>query len=173
VTKGVTTMLVLGLLLILASAALGAGLVYDGSEAAKVEILGTTVDTTMAGVFFSGAATMLVFLVGVWMLQSSMGRSRRKRADRKATRRKQRESVAKLEQERVQLAAENERLAQKLGSRQDKTGDARQDTAGDAREDTAGDARQDKTIDARQDKTIDARHSTRVDARQDTKSTST
>ena len=98
-------MLVLGLLLILGSAALGVGLLYDGSEAAKFEILGTTVDTTMAGVFFSGAATMLVFLVGVWMLQSSMGRSRRKRTARKEARLKQRESVAKLEQERVQLAA--------------------------------------------------------------------
>jgi cell division protein FtsB len=150
-------MLVLGLLLILGSAALGAGLVYDGSEAAKVEILGTTVDTTMAGVFFSGAATMLVFLVGLWMLRSSMGRSRRKRAERKETRRKQRESVAKLEQERVQLAAENERLAQKLGTRQD----------------TAVDARQDKPIDARHSSSIDARRDTTVDARQDTSSTTT
>jgi 2-dehydro-3-deoxygluconokinase len=42
-------MFVLGLLLILGSAALGVGLVYDGSEAASVEILGTTVDTTAAG----------------------------------------------------------------------------------------------------------------------------
>jgi uncharacterized protein YlxW (UPF0749 family) len=147
-------MLVLGLLLILGSAALGAGLVYDGSEAAKVEILGTTVDTTMAGVFFSGAATMLVFLVGVWLVQSKMGRSRRKRVERKEARRRQRESVAKLEQERIQLAAENERLAEKLGSRQDAAVDDRQDT----------------TVDAR-DKTIDARHSSSVDARQDTSST--
>jgi uncharacterized protein YlxW (UPF0749 family) len=147
-------MLVLGLLLILGSAALGAGLVYDGSEAAKVEILGTTVDTTMAGVFFSGAATMLVFLIGVWLVQSKMGRSRRKRVERKEARRRQRESVAKLEQERIQLAAENERLAEKLGSRQDAAVDDRQDT----------------TVDAR-DKTIDARHSSSVDARQDTSST--
>jgi hypothetical protein len=166
-------MLVLGLLLILGSAALGAGLVYDGSEAAKVEILGTTVDTTMAGVFFSGAATMLVFLVGVWMLRSSMGRSRRKRTERKETRRKQRESVAKLEQERVQLAAENERLAQKLGTRQDTAVDARQDTAVDARQNKTIDARQDKPNDARHSSSIDARRDTTVDARQDTSSTTT
>ena len=141
-------MLVLGLLLILGSAALGAGLVYDGSEAAKVEILGTTVDTTMAGVFFSGAATMLVFLVGVWMLQSSMGRSRRKRTARKEARLKQRESVAKLEQERVQLAAENERLAQKL--------ETRQDTAVDGPQDTAAATPQDKTADPRHSASVDA-----------------
>jgi uncharacterized protein YlxW (UPF0749 family) len=148
-------MLVLGLLLILVSAALGVGLVYDGTEAAKVEILGTTVDTTMAGVFFSGAATMLAFLVGVWLLQSSMGRSRRKRLERKETRRKQRESVAKLEQERVQLAAENERLSEKLGTRQDPA-------------DTAVDAERDRTVDVRQDKTTEARHGSTVDARQET-----
>jgi ABC-type nickel/cobalt efflux system permease component RcnA len=166
-------MLVLGLLLILGSAALGAGLVYDGSEAAKVEILGTTVDTTMAGVFFSGAATMLVFLVGVWMLQSKMGRSRRKRVERKEARRRQRESVAKLEQERIQLAAENERLAEKLGTRQDAAVDDRQDTTVDARRDKAIDARQDKTIDARHSTSVDAPRDTTVDARQDTKSTTT
>ena len=125
-------MLVLGLLLILASAALGVGLVYDGSEAAKVEILGTTVDTTIAGVFFSGAATMLLFLVGVWLLQSKMGRSRRKRVERKEARRKQRESVTKLEQERVALAAENERLSQKLDTAQNTT-----DTTVDTRKDSS------------------------------------
>jgi hypothetical protein len=164
VTKGVTTMLVLGLLLILGSAALGIGLVYDGSEAAKVEILGTTVDTTMAGVFFSGAATMLAFLVGVWLLQSKMGRSRRKRVERKEARRRQRESVAKLEQERIQLAAENERLAEKLGSRQDTTVDDPQDRTVDAR---------DKTGDARHSTSVDARRDTTVDARRDTSSTTT
>jgi hypothetical protein len=158
-------MLVLGLLLILVSAALGVGLVYDGTEAAKVEILGTTVDTTMAGVFFSGAATMLAFLVGVWLLQSKMGRSRRKRVERKETRRKQRESVAKLEQERVQLAAENERLAEKLG--------AREDTAADGERETTVDARQDKTIDARHGRSVDARQGTTVDAGKDTNTRTT
>jgi ABC-type nickel/cobalt efflux system permease component RcnA len=158
-------MLVLGLLLILGSAALGVGLLYDGSEAAKFEILGTTVDATMAGVFFSGAATMLVFLVGVWMLQSSMGRSRRKRTARKESRLKQRESVAKLEQERVQLAAENERLAQKL--------ETRQDTAVDGPQDTAAATPQDKAADPRHGASVDARRDTTVDARQNTRSTTT
>jgi uncharacterized protein YlxW (UPF0749 family) len=114
-------MLVLGLLLILGSAALGAGLVYDGSEAASVEILGTTVDTTAAGIFFSGAATMLLFLLGVWLMTSKMGRARRQRGERKASRRQQKESVAQLEADRAKLAAENERLSEKLDSRQDTT----------------------------------------------------
>jgi uncharacterized protein YlxW (UPF0749 family) len=112
-------MAILGLLLILGSAALGAGLAYDGSEAASVEILGTTVDTTAAGIFFSGAATMLLFVLGAWLLTSSMSRSRRKRTERKASRRHQKESVAQLEADRTKLAAENDRLSQKLDVRQE------------------------------------------------------
>lgn len=108
-------MLILGLILILGSAALTTGLVYDGGESASVEVLGATVDTTIAGVFFTGAATMLVFLVGVWMLTSSMGRARRKRGERKQIRQRHRDSVARLEEERTQLRAENERLSERLG----------------------------------------------------------
>jgi len=108
-------MLVLGLVLIVAAVAVGAGAVFDGSEAASVELLGTTVDTTVAGVFFAGAATMLLFMVGVLMLVSSMGRSRRKRQDRKEAKRRQRDSVKALEEERAQLRAENERLNGQLG----------------------------------------------------------
>jgi ABC-type nickel/cobalt efflux system permease component RcnA len=126
-------MLVLGLLLILGSAALGAGVVYDGNEAASVEILGTTVDTTAAGIFFSGAATMLLFLLGLWLVRSKMGRDRRKRGERKETRRRQRESVSQIEEERTQLRAENERLSEKLGTHRHATDEkvdvnTRQDT---------------------------------------------
>jgi len=112
-------MLILGLLLILGSAALGVGLAYNGSEAASVQMLGTTVETTAAGLFFSGAATMLVFLVGVWLLSSKLGRARRKRTERNAARREQRDSVKQLEAERTQLAAENERLSERLDTQPD------------------------------------------------------
>jgi hypothetical protein len=121
-------MLILGLLIILGSAALTVGIVYDGGEAATVEVLGTSVDTTVAGVFFTGAGTMLLFLIGVWLLTSSMGRARRKRGERKESRRRQKESVAKLEAERTKLRAENERLSEALGG-QPGTGGA---TVGDA-----------------------------------------
>jgi hypothetical protein len=122
-------MLVLGLILILGSAALTVGAVYDGGESASVELLGATVDTTVAGVFFTGAGTMLLFLMGVWLLTSSMGRARRRRVERKEVRRRQHDSVARLEEERTQLRAENERLAEQLGTT---------DTAGTAGTDTAG-----------------------------------
>lgn len=110
-------MFILGLVLIAVAVAVGAGAVFDGGEAASVELLGTTVDTTVAGVFFAGAATMLVFMLGLLMMISAMGRSRRKRHERKEAKRRQRDSVQALEQERAQLRAENERLAGQLGGR--------------------------------------------------------
>jgi hypothetical protein len=117
-------MLALGLLLILGAVALTVGAVYDGGDAATVEILGQTLSTTIAGVFFTGAATMLLFLMGVWLLTASMGRARRKRAERKEAKARQHDSVAQLEEERVALRAENERLAEELAKRRGATAGA-------------------------------------------------
>jgi hypothetical protein len=58
---------------------------------------------------------MLVFILGIWMLMSSMSRGRRKRHERKETKARQRESVSQIEQERAELRAENERLQERLG----------------------------------------------------------
>jgi ABC-type nickel/cobalt efflux system permease component RcnA len=107
-------MLVIGLLLVLGAAALTVGAVYGGSDPATVEILGRSVHTTLAGVFFTGAATALVFILGLWLLQSSMGRTRRRRAERKELKTRHRDSVARLEEERTALRAENERLSEEL-----------------------------------------------------------
>jgi Na+-transporting methylmalonyl-CoA/oxaloacetate decarboxylase gamma subunit len=109
-------MLVLGLLLILLAAAITVGAVYDGSEAATVELLGWSFETTIAGVFFTGVGTTLLLLLGLWLLTASMGRARRRRSDRKLQKNRQRESVAQLEQERNELRAENERLSQRSGT---------------------------------------------------------
>ena len=109
-------MLVLGLLLIILTIGLTAGAVYDGGDEATVEILGQSLSTTVAGVFFAGAVTMLLFLVGVWALMASMGRARRKRADRKDAKTRQKESVLALEEERAALRAENERLSERLAT---------------------------------------------------------
>jgi ABC-type nickel/cobalt efflux system permease component RcnA len=104
-------MLILGLLLVLVAAAAAVGAVYDGGDPATVELLGRSSDTTVAGVFFAGAATMLVFLLGVWLITSGLSRSRRKRLERKETKKRHKNSVSQLEQERNELRAENERLA--------------------------------------------------------------
>lgn len=108
-------MLILGLVFIIAAAVLGAGVALDGSESASVEILGTRVDTSIAGVFFTGAGTMLLLILGVWMLMSATARARRKRAERKESRRRHKASVSALEEERTQLRAENERLQEQVG----------------------------------------------------------
>lgn len=122
-------MLVLGLLLIILTIALTAGAVYDGGDEATVEILGQSLSTTVAGVFFAGAVTMLLFLVGVWALMASMGRARRKRADRKDAKNRQKKSVQALEEERAALRAENERLSERLASSGPSTGGAAGATA--------------------------------------------
>lgn len=108
-------MLVIGLLLVLIAVALIVGAVYDGAEPATMEAFGQSLDTTVAGVFFTGVGTTLLFFLGMWLLKSATARSRKQRTDRKAQRVRHRESVAKLEQERNELRAENERLAKAAG----------------------------------------------------------
>jgi hypothetical protein len=107
-------MLALGLLFILGAVAVTAGAIYDGGESASFELFGQTIGTTISGVFMAGFATMLVFILGVWMLMSSMSRGRRKRLERKQTKARQRESVSQIEAERAQLRAENEQLQERL-----------------------------------------------------------
>ena len=107
-------MLALGLLFILGAAAVTAGAIYDGGESASFELFGQTIGTTISGVFMAGFATMLVFILGVWLLTSAMTRGRRKRLERKATKARQRESVSQIEAERAQLRAENEQLQERL-----------------------------------------------------------
>ncbi|HEX6918727.1 MAG TPA: hypothetical protein VF314_00700 [Actinomycetes bacterium] len=141
-------MLLIGLLLILAAVGITVGAVYDGGDPVTVEVLGRSTDTTVAGVFFAGAATMLLFMVGAWALQSSMGRARRRRAERRELRERHHDSVARLEEERTALRAENERLAEQLsgpgagfyGTRRDTTtadGRGADSTHIDLRQDTA------------------------------------
>jgi hypothetical protein len=107
-------MLALGLLFILGAVAVTAGAIYDGGESASFELFGQTIGTTISGVFMAGFATMLVFILGIWMLMSSMSRGRRKRLERKETKARQRESVSRIEQERAELRAENEQLQERL-----------------------------------------------------------
>jgi len=109
-------MAIIGLLFILGAGAVTAGAIYDGGESATIEVFGLSADTTVGGVFVAGLATMLIFFLGVWLLFSSMGRSRRKRMERKQARTRQKESVTQIEEERAQLRAENERLNEQLAT---------------------------------------------------------
>jgi ABC-type nickel/cobalt efflux system permease component RcnA len=128
-------MLALGLLFILGAAAVTAGAIYDGGESASFELFGQTIGTTISGVFMAGFATMLVFILGIWMLMSSMSRGRRKRHERKETKARQRESVSQIEAERAKLRAENEQLQERLAR------ERRPTTAAAADSDTGTDTR--------------------------------
>ena len=125
--------------------AITAGAIYDGGESATIEVFGLSADTTIGGVFIAGLATMLIFFLGVWMLFSSMGRSRRKRMERKQARNRQKESVSQIEEERAQLRAENERLNEQLATGRGTT--AAGTTAGAAGGAAAGTTTADRTLD--------------------------
>jgi ABC-type nickel/cobalt efflux system permease component RcnA len=107
-------MLLIGLLLVLAAAAAGGIVVYDGAETSKVEFFGHHATMSVSGIFFAGVATMIVFLLGLWMMQGSLGRARRRRLARREARVEHRDSVRSLEEEKAQLAMENARLERQL-----------------------------------------------------------
>jgi len=107
-------MIIIGLLLVLAAAALVVAAVYDGGDPVNLDLLGNNLSTTAAGVFFIGMATTALLLLGMWLTQAAVGRARRRRIERKEAKTRQRESVSRLEEERTALQAENEHLAKKL-----------------------------------------------------------
>ena len=170
-------MLALGLLFILGAAAVTAGAIYDGGESASFELFGQTIGTTISGVFMAGFATMLVFILGIWMLMSSMSRGRRKRHERKQTKARQRESVSKIEEERAQLRAENEQLQERLAREGRPTTAAAADTDTSARTGTDTPMRPGDETTSRptttdgNDRVVD--HTTDLTSREENKATST
>jgi ABC-type nickel/cobalt efflux system permease component RcnA len=159
-------MLALGLLFILGAAAVTAGAIYDGGESASFELFGQTIGTTISGVFMAGFATMLVFILGIWMLMSSMSRGRRKRHERKETKARQRESVSQIEQERAELRAENERLQERLGHESRPADETAVDGARGTDETTTG-----RTTTDGNDRVVD--HTTDLTSREEERATST
>ena len=166
-------MLALGLLFILVAVGVTAGAIYDGGDSVDVEVFGTTIGTTASGVFMAGFATMLVFILGIWMLMSATSRGRRKRLERKETKARQRESVSKIEQERAQLRAENEQLQERL-TREGRPVD---ETATDGARSTDETSSRPTTTDGRptttdgNDRVVD--HTTDLTSREEEKATST
>jgi hypothetical protein len=171
-------MAIIGLLFILGAGAVTAGALVDGGESATFEVFGLSADTTIGGVFAAGLATMLIFFLGVWMLFASMGRSRRKRLERKEARSRQRDSVSQMEEERAKLRAENERLNEQLASNRTSTaaGTAAGATAGSAAATTRTERADGTSVDERPhhvegDHVVD--HTTDLRSHEDTAATST
>lgn len=75
-------MAVIAILLILLALALGFAFLASGNNDPAILDFGfINVTGTTAGVFLSGAATMLVLLSGIWLSQVAARRSRRRRRE--------------------------------------------------------------------------------------------
>jgi hypothetical protein len=88
-------MLVLGIILvILAAGALLAALFGGRDDAADLDLGVISVETTTMGVFLIGAATLLIFVIGLELIRSGTRRANRHRKERKQlSRRSERQDV--------------------------------------------------------------------------------
>lgn len=80
-------MIVLGLLLVLLAVGVGAAVAATGTAAVTVDVLGFGLDTDARLVFFAGAATVLVALVGLALLRHGLRRANRRRKEHRSLRR--------------------------------------------------------------------------------------
>jgi hypothetical protein len=77
-------MLVLGIILvILAAGALLAALFGGRDDAADLDLGVLSIETTTMGVFLIGAATLLIFVIGLELIRSGTRRANRHRKERK------------------------------------------------------------------------------------------
>ena len=101
-------MIVLGLLLLLVSGAVGFGVVLSNTNSTSAEAFGLTLSNiTLGGLFLAGAVTGLVFMLGLAMLVAGSGRKRRRRLQTK-------HAVREVRTEKESLAEENAALRAKL-----------------------------------------------------------
>jgi hypothetical protein len=99
---------VLGLLLLVLSGLLTAGMVLQNTDPASVTLFGHAVSgLTIGGIFAAGAATGAVALLGLLMM---LGGARRRRARRVGLK----QQVREVRDERESLAEENARLKSEL-----------------------------------------------------------
>ena len=78
-------MVLIGLALIAAAAVVGIDITAQNNFAVDIDAFGQLLSTSAAGVFVGGIVTGLVAAVGVMMLRDGLVRSRRTRAENKAT----------------------------------------------------------------------------------------
>jgi hypothetical protein len=74
-------MTVLGLILIAAAVVLGFGVGASSADDATLEVFGADLGVTVAGVYFAGAATAAVLILGLWLLKKGTGRGYRRRKE--------------------------------------------------------------------------------------------
>src|SRR3954451_13006160 len=103
-------MVLLGLLLILGSAALAVDAVLQNDGGVSATVFGHHVSGFSVGTLFvAGAVTGLLFALGLALIMGGIGRASRARRERRALRRQS--------QQTAELRAENERLEERLSER--------------------------------------------------------
>lgn len=113
-------MALLGLLLMLAAGALTAGVVLSNTDRTSAEVFGVTLSNlSLGGLFLAGAATALVFALGLWALLRGLARSRRRNLER-------RQVVRDTRDQQASLAAEKARLERELHDERSRRGDSGQ-----------------------------------------------
>ena len=99
-------MIVLALLLIVGAALVAVGVLLNATGDATLEAFGVDVSTNEGGLFIAGAATMLAFLLGLWLLAKATQRARRRRSEVKNLKRSRSSEVERLQAEKAQLEEE-------------------------------------------------------------------
>ncbi len=79
-------MIVLGLLVLLAVAAIAVIAIARGGDPVSFKIGSYTVDTDGTGMFLAGAGALLLAMVGLWLLRRGLHRSRERRHEMKELR---------------------------------------------------------------------------------------
>jgi len=101
-------MILLGLLLVLACTAMAVDAVVQNGHVLHATAFNQPIEhLTLGGIFVAGAVLGIVFALGVLMITGGLGRSRRRRLERRAA---MRESTAEAEA----LRTHNERLEREL-----------------------------------------------------------
>lgn len=101
-------MIVLGLLLVLACTATAVDAVVQNGHVLHATAFNQPIDhLTLGGIFIAGAVLGIVFALGVLMITGGIGRSRRRRLERRA-------AIRESSAESDALRAHNERLEREL-----------------------------------------------------------
>ena len=79
-------MAILGLILLVVAAGAIIGVFANGGTDTRLDLGLFHVGTTVAGVFIAGAATLLIAVLGLWLLKAGLARTRRRRQEVKALR---------------------------------------------------------------------------------------
>jgi hypothetical protein len=109
---------VLGLLLLVISGLLTAGMVLQNTDPAQVSVYGQNVTgMTIGGLFAAGVATGAIALLGLFMILAGARRRRTRRVGLKR-------QVRDVREERESLAEENARLKGELAATQNGVSDA-------------------------------------------------